>query len=430
MSIQKILPATQTIASLQPHYLMIELPTYKEAQVRQALAGARDIRAVETVAHELHHWFDIVGTVWGQTYLGKLFAALDAAIDPAAGVGVYPAALSLFDLDRSILFPTYYKYVRPGAPSDTKPGAWSFQLTTGARIDTRGVSHELDPILFMRFQTATREIGRQPLSVGALLELRAMASEIHAFRDTTLEWPKEERTVEEKLFEQRFLRTLYAPELLTYSAAAHFIGKQTNDTDFGQAFGLGSALADVALNLTPGAYTRLRTPPIMKQWVAKRVAGFRNNRDLGFAFVTMGLWAATASGLGGVPLFAFALRASGLADPEVIYGTAETFIQRQDASRLRDCRLRAIREKTIEAGVALIGRRKLHGGTFSQADWPTLPTPPMIDPDLNVFHLGQAALSQTDVDYLYDCDSLLNDITRQALRAGRGLDFGYTDWIY
>jgi hypothetical protein len=50
--------------------------------------------------------------------------------------------------------------------------------------------------------------------------------------------------------------------------------------------------------------------------------------------------------------------------------------------------------------------------------------------DCEQFHVGQATISVEDANWLHDCQSRLDTYLRQALRAGRGLDFGFTDFVY
>ncbi len=179
---RNVLPATQTLATLDPHNLVLELPKYTQADLAAARDGTRESEAALLAAHELTHWYDVIGTIWGQAYLDVLFAAFDRNLShPAPALDAYPEALALFDIDRSILFPSYYKYVVPEATPRNGPGEWQMQLTMGARIAPDGRQDETDPILFVRFHEGERDIARQPVSIGSLLELRAVQAEVRAF---------------------------------------------------------------------------------------------------------------------------------------------------------------------------------------------------------------------------------------------------------
>lgn len=84
----------------------------------------------------------------------------------------------------------------------------------------------------------------------------------------------------------------------------------------------------------------------------------------------------------------------------------------------------------MEAGREIIAFRRTRGGTIEVDQWAHLQTPPIVDRELQAFHAGRACLTLSEVEYLQACDLKLNDVTRQALRASRGLDFAYTDWVY
>lgn len=46
------------------------------------------------------------------------------------------------------------------------------------------------------------------------------------------------------------------------------------------------------------------------------------------------------------------------------------------------------------------------------------------------FHVDEAALDAAQTAFLDDCYSRLRTQTRPALRAGRGMDFGGSDYVY
>ena len=171
---REILPALQTVGALYPHTLILELPLHSREALNKSLAGSFGNEAARIYSHELHHWFDIVGTLWGQRYLELIFLALDAVVAAKSEDAAYPEALRLFDADREILFPRYYKFVTPGAPHGTDE-QWRNRWSVGHKIRPDGSSDQGRPILFVRFEANNMTVARQPLS-WALLELRAMAA--------------------------------------------------------------------------------------------------------------------------------------------------------------------------------------------------------------------------------------------------------------
>jgi hypothetical protein len=280
-----ILPATQTVGTLDPHTLVLELSTFASADLVDAFAGTRDSKPAQILAHEMCHWFDIVGTVWGQWYLDVLFAAYDRVLpEPASSISAYPHALLMFDTDREVLFPSYYKFVSATAEPRRGPGSWRMEMTSGVRILANGKPNEDQPILFLKFDEMGQELARQPITVGSLLELRALHAEIAIFAKLHPKLSVEEGLVSEKIFERYLLSTLYNPELTTYSAEVHLLSFAVPSLDVGVALHIGSQLADISLNLTSPLFLRLSPPPDLLSGPARRVRAFKNRGDRGYVF--------------------------------------------------------------------------------------------------------------------------------------------------
>ena len=430
---RNVLPATQTMATLDPHNLVIELPKHTQAELAAACEGARESEAAMLAAHELTHWYDIVGTTWGQSYLDILFAAFDRNLShPAPAIEAYPEALALFDADLSILFPSYYKYVMPNAKPRTGPGEWQMQLTMGARIAPDGRQDETDPILFVRFQDGAREIARQPVSVGSLLELRAVQAEVLAFVELTPLRPREERRVEEVIYQREHLKLFYHPELTTYSAAAHLLSRTfPANTEAGLVLTLGAEIAHLCLNVHPTHFARLTPPADLRDAKGRRVRGFKTRADRGYLFACLShlLVTGQAAHPNAAPMTA-ALRVAGLPEAEVVFNQAQRFIERRRINSLQSVELRHIRAALQAAGLAVLAHRRNNSGRVAIADWANLPAPVMMDFEAETFTVGTEVLSVADVDFLNACWTNAQQVQRQALRAGRGLDFQFSDFVY
>jgi hypothetical protein len=279
----------QTIGALFPHTLIMELPRFSRPMLMHSLSGGRDNEPVRVFAHELHHWFDIVGTRWGQRYLDTVFIAFDAVLAAESMDQAYPDVLRLFDADREILFPTYYKYVTHGAPHGTA-ARWINQFTAGYRIKPDGTRDQSNPILFVRLQTEDIIVARQPLSVGALLELRAMAAEDAAFRAFLPTISEDERTTEHVMRRRDILQQLYDPLLTTYSVAAHVLATSSGLPDAEPVFSWGATLADLCLNFEPSVVQKIQPPPPMRQFGHSVIHGFRSLADPGFIYVCLIVW--------------------------------------------------------------------------------------------------------------------------------------------
>jgi len=425
-----ILPEIETLGSLSTHFLQLELPTYSRATLDGALAGGPNSRPAEILGHELCHWFDIAGTVWGQDYLDVVFAAFDAATS-ARDISAFPACLDLFDLDRSILFPEYYKIVSTLAQPRAGPGHWEMGLSTGVRIRPDGRGDEESPILFVRFSDDGTHVARQPVTVGSLLELRALFAELTTFQALLIARPEEEQQVSRALFARKLRATFYDPKLTTYTVAAHLLNNATHDPDIVLTMQVGTLLSHIALNLTAAHFQGLRNalrlglPP-------ERAESFRAKRDYGWAYANLCYFMpelANTSDANQAP--EELLQLAGLPSMATIAADAAQAMGCNRVKSLQSADLRRMRRNLQDAGMHILAKGRRSGGTFGPEAWRSLPTPQILVADqLEPFTVGNPPLSASDIEFLYDCDERVRQQTRQALRAGRGMDFGSTDFVY
>jgi len=420
----------QTIGALYPHTLILELPHYSRHALQDSLRGGADNEPARVYGHELHHWFDIVGTLWGQQYLDLVFIALDAVNAAGTEDHAYPAALRLFDADREILLPRYYKFVMPGAPHGTAE-QWRNRWSVGNRIRPDGTPDPTRPIIFVRLETDSAVVARQPLSVGALLELRAMAAEDAVFDNFVCVLNPEEAIVERAIRDRHLRQQLYDPLLTTYSAAAHVVATNSGIGATAPVFAWGSSAADVCLNLEPSLLRKLVVPARLGEMHHSRVHAFRTGADGGFVFACLVSWVRenqTAT-LDKERLDA-ALMGIGLPKAAEIYLNAERALRRRSLPRFGSDRLGRIRSRLREAGSEILSARAPVGGQLPTAEWSNLPSPMVITGDCEQFYVGDATINAADAEWLHDLQTDLDRVTRQALRAARGLDFAYTDFVY
>jgi len=420
----------QTLGSLHPHTLVLELPVFSRPMLEESLADGCNNEPARVYAHELQHWFDIVGTLWGQRYLDLVFSAFDAVLAAETEELAYPEVLRLFDADREILFPRYYKYVVPGAPHGAKK-KWINRWSAGHRIRHDGTRDHGYPILFVRLETDQGVFARQPLSIGALLELCAMAAEDGAFNTFLPTLGDGERMVERAIRTRALVQHLYDPLLTTYSAAAHVLSTSSGDRRVEPVFAWGAALADLCLNIEPSAVRKLKPPPRLVEFGHRIIHGFRSRADPGFLYACViaslhdkRLLALDAGGLD------TALNSVGMPGSGDLYRRAERSLVHRAMPTFRSDRLRVLRTALREAGVAILHAKSASAGLPSQISWHALPSPMVMTDDAEQFHLGQIIVGIEDTEWLHDCQCRLDTSLRQALRAGRGLDFGFTDFIY
>jgi hypothetical protein len=62
------------------------------------------LQDIQTIFHELTHWADCVGSLWGQGHLLQVFAAYDVVLNDKPE-GDYWAVMALYDAERRIRYP-------------------------------------------------------------------------------------------------------------------------------------------------------------------------------------------------------------------------------------------------------------------------------------------------------------------------------------
>ena len=131
----EIIPEMHAHGSINPHTLFIDVNRASRAKIDEARIGNGSPQGWELYEHEARHWLDLVSTVWGRNYLDLLFRTYDKIIStPEPRMEeAFELVLELFDRDRSILFPSYYKYVLPKAREISADDRWSMGVDRRAK---------------------------------------------------------------------------------------------------------------------------------------------------------------------------------------------------------------------------------------------------------------------------------------------------------
>ena len=321
-------PDVAAIAEFRPWSQTVHLHHVGADSLRESLLNKRlDLCRAgwQTIAHELTHWIDLVGTVWGRDYLLSLANAYMAAM--GGDETRFGPLVDHFDDDRRILFPLYYHVVaeRPSRHSTDRP--WSIEYTSGYEFSCDGRINEARPIFFAVFgeNPTRRRIARQPLSVGALLETRAIFSEIVTGLQIISDTKEESSIVESVIFGKELTELLYSPEFTTYTAPVHVLSARSHTRDPVLSYDLGSELAFISLNLTDELILRLHHPEGFRPFAGRRDA-FIRNKDRGYIFATLAFHAPEYTGQSQTDYIERTLKAAGLPGKEEIYRHARSRI--------------------------------------------------------------------------------------------------------
>ncbi|KQT48152.1 hypothetical protein ASG47_07195 [Devosia sp. Leaf420] len=360
-------PNTGMLAHFSPASQMITLDAYTGDDLPKAMAAndhdrAREIMA--TMSHELTHWADTIGTLWGREHLERVYGLYD--LMPRATEPDFPRFVELHDENRRLSFPQYYHTVREAVQSHDTKRPWRIHFSAGREIDPMGRMDETRPILFVNF--SDHDTGdlliRQPMTVGALLETTAVASESHASVHYILgKVPEAERMVAFHHAGQDLSSRLYAPSLTLYTAPVHMFARMSRLTDPMIAYDHASCLAHLCLNLNDQHFPGLLLPTGMADWEVL-FPNFKCRRDRAFAFAVVCFnlepWQS------GFKLEAWlddALAKSGLPKAEVIMADAIAAMTQQAADH-QAAALNDAHGYMLELGLA-VAKSRVNGPAFS-----------------------------------------------------------------
>lgn len=280
------------------YYPACQLITFNDLVYRDFLQATsekdyiRILPMLEVIRHELTHWADSIGTLWGQYNLKSTYEAIHSMPGMKHSTEYdFWRMLRYQDEMRRMNFPKYYTLIAPDAKPSTPKSPWGFNLSCGAEFDVHGKVDDSRPIIFARFLDPNDErlIARQPITVGSLLETTATWSELSTGLATIAvmyEFDQDSALVEASLWSRRKESILYNPELTEYTAPAHLLANQLKLKDIMIAYRLSAALAHLVLNLPDELFKSLRHPATLSPF-GERLNAFLECQDRGYAFAAL-----------------------------------------------------------------------------------------------------------------------------------------------
>lgn len=395
-------PEIHTVAEMRPisqtiHLYQANREDFKALVEKKTPIGALKFQ-IETYMHEAMHWYDLVGTLWGVTFLDLIYLCLDIRESrPNTAEGEFHNIITLYDEERRILSPLYYHLVVDREREHSPEVPWHIGFTCGLEFDAYGFQNTERPIFFVRFlDHETKElIARQPMSVGALLETKAIASELH----TGIEVLAASSETEDEFRTQLAIHNpdsgyLYNPALTIYTAPAHMLSYFVDTREAILTYDYAAALANVALNMTNEHFAALRHPNEFEEFGEDRLEAFRRCCDRGYAFavlvrhgdrfnpeVALDQWLDTALQRAGLPPYAQFSEQTRNA----ILARARSQIESDDLFRAR----KDLESAGLDFFDALTARGT-HWTTPSELAKHDLPVPYAFDRECNIFSMGKA----------------------------------------
>lgn len=290
---QMTFPNTTNLASFTPESQLIMLneitePKFLSSYKHNGASGVREELAI--IYHEVTHWADTVGTIWGNEYLKTAYSAYDVmpVLDRSGSEASYHHFLRLHDANRRLKHDDYYRVMRKHQPDHSLSHPWRISFSSGVEFNGSGLPDENRPICFVKFGNNPSDelLVRQPLSIASLLETTATWSELSTHFHLVGTLNEDEKFVETHMLTQRFGKNLYTPELTVYSSPVHLLAHHTRMKNAAEAYHFSALLALVCLNLVGSHFSRLKVPGSFNAWGA-RISAFKRNESRPFAFMVI-----------------------------------------------------------------------------------------------------------------------------------------------
>lgn len=423
---KKIFPNQISLGSFTPHSTIVEVCCFRTSDVTSAIANDNLLsvrKDIQVLCHEMTHWFDFFGTLWGRIYIKKICKAYRALY--AEKESEFINFMDLFDQDRKILTPDYYRFSKNPVSNYNINNPWKMVISSGAEIDPFGKTREDMPLILLRYEEAPNGdmFARQPISVGSLLEVRAIASEIKSGISAIETDPNTiNREVEKGILKKEIERISYDHNLIEYNAAAHVVHQQSRSSNLLDSYRLAATLSFIALNMDKKSFDNLREP---KQFSAfgKRNRQFKKNFDRGYAFACMAFNGGVYEGDDNLYIGKCLVNSN--------LGTAEEIL-----IRASDHMYEPIWFKTDDPVSANFFEQSILGKNIIDAhrgfsnfllDFSNLlgtlrfAAPPFMDEEANFVELAPNRIGRFTPEFMHDSAQSLQDVTKNLLTGCRGI---------
>jgi hypothetical protein len=279
-------------ARFDPRALTICVNKFTAQEILEFLSGsdwAGAMKVLPTIAHEVTHWQDTIGTLWGINYLRKVFNSymIQDKLEVLGSEQEFFHMMILHDEERRIHYSKYYT-VEGGTRRPAPPEGWSVDVTSGVEFNAQGRPDHDRPIIFVRMRD-DRFGGyyvRQPICVAALLEVCATWSEIKTSQAICQQMEKDLGATYNFTTHQSLKERFQDPEFSLYSAPVHLLMKYCAVDDLRDAYKLSASLVFVCLNLTGFHFRKMRDPrlPLISSEWKKRFSAMSRKQLVSYAY--------------------------------------------------------------------------------------------------------------------------------------------------
>jgi len=204
--------------------------------------------------HEFTHFVDSTSTVWGMNHLRKMNDAYCSNNIKGGTEYDFYKAKSFLEHARSLRLPGYYTLI-DSAKSPTRP--WQYRITMGKQFGLDGKLSE-NPILFSHFSNAHGGLlARSPVSTVSILEASAMSNEMVTRLALINDLNKDERLVENGVYQREAFNYVYDQNITEYSVCVHIVANHLNCKDLFVSFQICSIITRLVLNFPKSLFGKV-----------------------------------------------------------------------------------------------------------------------------------------------------------------------------
>ncbi len=391
----------------------IQLHRTRANEFRQAIED-RNFAAIredlEVIFHEITHWADTIGTLWGQRHLRYVFSAYEVVLNNYPEQ-TYERVVALHDAERRLRYPDYYRFVHNTPTRATVETPWRIAWTVGHEFDAYGRINRQHPIIFVRLSDhgTGEEAIRQPLTVGSLLETSAMWSEMRTGLEAFALLDPIQAAIDKRLHSEKMKEYLYNPNVTEYTAPAHMLSVLCQIGEVYSTYEHAAMLIQIALNLPQKYVCKLSVsgaPPSV-------LTALRNRGEPGFIFAALCEAAPKSSPDADVSEWVEnVLTACGLPCREKILGEAKAELSNV-YNAMKKKKTFPLVEHLYDVGISILAARSSERDpsvTLYMAEKTGITLPPMFDSEGEILLLTDRCpdFNILDPHEMYDAEAKLH----------------------
>ncbi|WP_130736545.1 hypothetical protein [Flavobacterium sp. J27] len=252
--------------------------------IRENPLAANNVENIKTLFHEIKHYADHIGTLWGQKKILNYLKALNVRVN--GDIMNFHEIVKYKNEESQLFYSNYYSEEYNYFPVTNLANRWRWTTTTGLRFNEFGLPNESKPIPFVHFRSHDEKpLIRVPISIASLLETNSTAEEIYWHRIYLSSISETERPFHAKFFENDvLLKLIYNQELVVYNVAVHITANLLEITDIIEAFEISSRVASLVLNLPNEYVIQIPFQETKFSTTTERAKFMLENNEYGFVF--------------------------------------------------------------------------------------------------------------------------------------------------